>query len=227
MFRPRIIPCLLLSEKVLVKTVKFDKPEYVGEPINAVRIFNDKCVDEIMFLDIDATVKGYPPGLDLIKQIASECFVPVCYGGGIKSVEEIKKIFNVGIEKISISSYAVVNPDFIRVASGEFGSQSIAVCIDAKKCAGGNYRVATHNAKKVSSINVIDFALRMEEMGAGELIVNSVDNDGLMNGYDIELVSSIAEKVSIPVVACGGAGSLQDIKNVLRCGRRKLVCVLW
>jgi len=218
MFRPRIIPCLLLHNKGLVKTIKFKDPKYVGDPVNAIKIFNEKEVDELVFLDISATVGNKLPQLEIIKMIASECFMPVCYGGGIRSIEAIREIFNIGIEKVSINSFAVENPLFIKEASEKFGNQSIVVCLDVKKNLFGKYEVVIYNAKNKTGLDPIVHAVNMEKMGAGELLINSVDRDGTMTGYDIELVKNITKTVGIPVVACGGAGKLSDIRDVFRDG---------
>lgn len=225
MFRPRVIPCLLLKEKGLVKTVQFKNPTYVGDYLNAIRIFNEKYVDELIFLDILATVEKYPPQVDIIEKMATECFMPVCYGGGIRSLEMIKKILRIGIEKVSISSYAIENPNFIRKASREFGSQSIVVCIDVKKNLDNKYEVVTHNGKKNTGLDPLSFAVKMKEMGVGELLINSVDRDGMMSGYDIELIQKIAEEVDIPVIACGGAGSLDNIRDVIIKGKASAAAV--
>jgi len=215
MFRPRVIPCLLLKNKGLVKTEKFKNPVYVGDPINAIKIFNEKYVDELIFLDISSTTQRHPVQFDIIENIASECFMPVCYGGGIRSLEVVRRILRIGIEKISLSSYAVENPNFIKEVSGEFGSQSIVVCIDVKRDSLGRYEVVTHNARIKTGIDPLKFAIQMEESGAGELVINSVDRDGTMLGYDIELVKKITKDVTIPVIACGGAGKLEDLKSVV------------
>jgi cyclase len=218
MFRPRIIPCLLLKNRGLVKTIKFNDPTYVGDPINTIKIFNEKEVDELIFLDISATVENALPQLDIVEEIASECFMPVCYGGGIRSIEAIREIFNIGIEKVAISSFAVENPLFIKEASEKFGNQSIVVCLDVRKNLFGKYEIVTHNAKKKTGIDPVSFAVKTEEMGAGELLVNSVDRDGTMSGFDIDLISKIAKSVNIPVIACGGAGKLSDIGDVVKSG---------
>jgi imidazole glycerol-phosphate synthase subunit HisF len=219
MMLPRIIPCLLLKDKYLHKTIRFNKPVYIGDPINAIKILNDKQVDELIFLDIDASSKKKAPNLEIIANIASECFMPVCYGGGIKNIQDIRTILNLGIEKISISSQAVENPNFIKEASSIFGSQSITVCIDVKKNFFGEYEVVILNAKKKTHWIPLDFALKMEEMGAGEILINSVDRDGTMKGYDISLVKTISSALQIPVVACGGAGSMNHIVQVLKEGK--------
>ncbi len=219
MMRPRLIPCLLLSGGGLVKTVRFRNPRYVGDPINAVKIFNEKEVDELIFLDIEATVQRRPPPFEIIAQIASECFMPVCFGGGIKSVDEIRQVLSLGIEKVCISSQAVRNPDFINQAARIFGSQSIIVCIDVRKKLFGGYEVVINNGKEPVGTDPVTFAQLMQEKGAGELVINSVDRDGTLSGYDYVLINSVTDKVSIPVVACGGAGRLADMHKVIRQSR--------
>lgn len=215
MLRPRVIPCLLLKNNGLVKTVKFKDPTYVGDPINAIRIFNEKSVDELLFIDIAATAEGQGPSLEMIGKIASECFMPVCYGGGVRTVSQIRDILSIGIEKVSVSSCAVEQPDVVREAAGLFGSQSIVVCIDVRKTLLGKYEVVTHNAKKKTGLDPVAHAKAMEQMGAGEILVNAVDRDGTMEGYDLSLVRKIADAVHVPVIACGGAGRLQDLADAV------------
>lgn len=218
MLIPRIIPCLLLKDKGLVKTIKFKDAKYVGDPINAIKIFNEKGADEIIFLDISATIDNRKPSYDIIEMVASECFMPVCYGGGIRQIDDAKRIFALGVEKISISSCAVENPDFIKELSGVFGNQSVVVCLDVRKNLLGDYEIVTHNASKNTRLNPFEFAVKMERLGAGELLINSVDKDGTMLGYDINLIQKITHKVNIPVIACGGAGNLSHIFEVLTLG---------
>lgn len=220
----RVIPSLLLKKNGLVKSVKFRKHRYVGDPINAIRIFNEKEVDELIFLDITATTEKRKPPFNIIRQIASECFMPVCYGGGIKEIDDIRKTLGIGIEKVSIGSFSVEKPQFIREAAEVFGSQSIVVCIDVKRDFFGNYEVVTHNGKKKWGLDPVSHAVQMEKMGAGELLVNSVDRDGIMKGYDIALVKKITSSVSIPVIACGGAGSLGHIRDVIKDGAASSAC---
>ncbi len=213
---PRTIPCLLLKNKGLVKTTKFKDPKYVGDPINVVKIFNEKEVDELILLDIDATVEKRNPYYEQIENIVSEAFMPICYGGGVTTVEQMNKLFAIGIEKISISVAAIANPTLIREAARRFGSQSIIVTIDVKKSIfGKSYKTVTHNAKINTKLTPLEVAKRMEKMGAGELLINDVDHDGLMNGYDDDLIKLISNAVNIPVVALGGAGSLEHIKSVV------------
>lgn len=214
MLQKRIIPCLLLHKGGLYKTEKFKKPTYIGDPINAIKIFNEKEVDELMFLDIDATVFQKEPNYKMIEDIASECFMPLCYGGGIKNVEQMKKIYALGVEKISLSSQAVLNPHLIGEAARIFGSQSVLVTIDVKKDFWGKKKVFTHNGKINTKLNPLDFVATVESLGAGEIVINSVDNDGMMSGYDIELLKVLKAVVNVPLIALGGAGKIEHIKEV-------------
>src|SRR5712691_5528058 len=191
MLGTRVIPCLLLKDEGLVKTVKFKNPSYVGDPINAVRIYNQKEVDELIFLDISATVQNRKPSFKLLSELASECFMPFAYGGGIRQIQDIRQIFSLGVEKVAINTYAVENPGFVREAADTFGSQSVVVSIDVKKDLFGKYRVTTHGGRKKTNLDPIRFAAYMEEMGAGELLLNSVDRDGTWQGYDIDLVKGV------------------------------------
>ena len=218
MLKTRVIPCLLLKNEGLVKTVQFKHPKYVGDPINAVKIFNEKEVDELVFLDTTATIENRKPPLKLISEIATECFMPFCYGGGIRSIEDIAELFKLGVEKVSLNSYAVENPSLISRAAEMFGNQSIVVSIDVKKTLFGKYRVFTHGGRKASKHDPVEFAVRMQEAGAGELFLNSIDRDGTMQGYDLDLIKRVAEAVSVPVIACGGAGSLDDFAAAVKQG---------
>lgn len=218
MLKTRVIPCLLLKNNGLVKTVKFKDPKYVGDPINAVKIFNDKEVDELIFLDISATIENRKPNFKVISDIANECFMPFGYGGGIRNLDDIKKLFNLGIEKVIINSYAFENPQFIKEASGIFGSQSIIVSIDVKKSLFGKYDVFTQSGKKNIKQDPVKYAILMENMGAGEIILNSIDRDGTMQGYDIELIKKVSESVKIPIIACGGANKIEDFGDAVKKG---------
>ena len=218
MLKTRVIPCLLLEGHGLVKTVQFKNPKYVGDPINAVRIFNEKEVDELILLDIQATVEKQAPQTKRILEIASECFMPLCYGGGIRSLDDIGEIFGLGVEKVSINTYAVENPGFIRSAAERFGSQSIVVAIDARRQPSGKYEVFTYSGKVGTKLDPVEHAKRMEEMGCGEIFLNSIDRDGTLQGYDIELISQVSQAVSIPVIACGGAGKLSDFREAVELG---------
>lgn len=215
MLKTRVIPCLLLKGQGLVKTVKFKNPRYVGDPVNAVKIFNDKEVDELIFLDIDATVEGRKPPFKLISEIASECFMPLSYGGGVRDLEDIKTILKLGVEKVILNTYAIENPAFVREASERYGNQSIVVAIDAKRNMFGKYEVFSHAGKRKTRLNLVDHAKEMERLGAGEIFLNSIDRDGTMEGYDIEMIKKITESVSIPVVACGGAGNVDHFAEAV------------
>lgn len=216
MLTTRVIPCLLMDGKGLIKTVQFKSPKYIGDPINAVKIFNDKFVDEIIFLDISATRMGQKPNFDLIEQIATECFIPFCYGGGIACKNDAIKLFKLGVEKVSINSAAIKNPDLIVELSEHFGRQSIVVAMDVKKYLTLGYRVVIQNGTARTKMNPIDYARKAEELGAGELLINSVDGDGKMQGYDLNLLKEITAAVSIPVIACGGAGNIEHMAAAVR-----------
>lgn len=212
------MPCLLLRNRGLVKTVKFKNPSYVGDPINTIRIFNEKEVDELILLDITATVENKKPNYDVITEVASECFMPFTYGGGIRCVDDVKKIFSLGVEKVAINSYAVENPSYIKELADIFGSQSIVVSIDVKKTLLGKYVVCTNGGKSHTKHDPVEWAEYMEEMGAGEILINSIDRDGTFEGYDIELIKRVSTAVSIPVIACGGAGKLEDFADAVKIG---------
>lgn len=213
MFRPRIIPVLLLNTNHLVKSIQFKDYRYIGDPINAVRIFNELKADELVFLDIVATKNNRVVSLDLIKDIGEEANMPFSAGGGISSIPQIRDIVSAGAEKVIIGSYALLNPGFIKQASDEFGSSTITVCIDVKKKLFGKEQVWSVNGSRPSGRDPLEFAQQMEKNGAGEIIIQSIEQDGKMNGYNQVLVKKIAENVSIPVIALGGAGSLEDLKK--------------
>lgn len=218
MIKTRVIPCLLLRNRGLVKTVKFKDPKYLGDPINVVKIFNDKEVDELVFLDITATVEKKRPPFDLLASIATECFMPLCYGGGVRNLDDMKTLFSLGIEKVALNSYAVENSTFVRAAADLFGSQSVIVSIDVKKSLLGKYKVFTHCGTVSTGLEPVKFAVEMEKQGAGELLLNSIDRDGMMQGYDLELIKQVSAAVGIPVVACGGAGKVQDLGEAVKSG---------
>lgn len=221
MFRPRVIPCLLLRDDGLVKTTAFESPRYIGDPINAVKIFNDKEADELVFLDIMASrkrgffgrLKKNPIPFDMVARISRECLMPLTYGGGIRSIDDIHRLFNAGVEKVAINTDAVLNPELVRSASEEFGSQSIIVSIDARRRPDGRYEVFSHCGCQPTGLNPAQLAQEMEALGAGEIMITSIDNDGLMTGYDVPLTRMIADLVDIPVIACGGAGRLLDFRT--------------
>jgi imidazole glycerol-phosphate synthase subunit HisF len=212
MLRTRVIPCLLLRNGGLVKTRRFADPKYVGDPINAVKIFNEKEVDEIVFLDISATPAGRGPNFEFIRDIATEAFMPFAYGGGVTTVEEVKKLVALGAEKVVVNAAAVARPALVREVAEVVGSQSLVVSIDVKRSLLGRYEVVTHSGTRRTGLDPVDWAGRVAELGAGELLVNSVDRDGCMEGYDLALLRRVADAVRVPVVACGGAGSLADLK---------------
>ena len=217
MLHPRLIPCLLVHNGGLVKTVNFGNPKYVGDPINAVRIYNEKEVDELVVLDIDATAKGAEPDYQLISHLASECRMPLCYGGGVRTVAQIEKIISLGVEKVAVSSAVVENPKLISDAATRVGSQSVVVVIDVKK--SGLLRrqeVVTHNGSRRTGLNPVEFARQMAELGAGEIVINSVDRDGEMKGYDLDLIEQVRQTVHLPLTVLGGAGSLDDLKELIR-----------
>lgn len=215
MLRPRIIPCLLVKDKGLVKTVNFKNPKYVGDPINAVRIFNEKEVDELMVIDIDATADNREPDYKMIENLAAECRMPLCYGGGVKTVEQAQRIFSLGVEKIAISSVAIENISLISEIAKVVGTQSVIVVIDVKKKLLGGYEVCTHNGKKKTGKDPVEFAKQVQKLGAGEIVVNSIDNDGVMKGFDFTIIDKIRQAVTIPLTVLGGAGSLEDISKVI------------
>jgi cyclase len=225
MLQTRVIPCLLLKEESLVKTVKFDKYNYIGDPINTVRIFNELEVDELLFLDINSTTTNKPINFKILSEIADECFMPLGYGGGIRTVEDIKKIFSIGLEKVAINSYATEDPDFISRAADLYGSQSIIGSMDVKKNFWGKYEVFTQAGKKKFKKDPVEWAIELEKKGAGELLITSIDRDGTWKGYDVDLVKSITSEVSIPVIASGGAGSLQHLKEVVHQGNASAVAL--
>lgn len=216
MLRSRIIPCLLVHKKGLVKTVNFKDPKYVGDPINAVKIFNEKEVDELIVLDIDATVEKCEPNFQMIKNLATECRMPLCYGGGVTTPEQAKEIIKLGAEKVALSAAAVNNPEVIKDIGKEVGVQSVVVVIDVKKKGlFGKYEVFTHNGKKSTGLNPVDFAKKMEEIGVGEIVINSIDHEGTMKGYDLKLFESIRAQISVPLTIMGGAGSPDHIKEAV------------
>lgn len=217
MMRPRVIPVLLLRSGRLVKTVRFDETTYVGDPRNAVKIFNDKMVDELVLLDIDATTSDRPPDFNLIEEIVSEAFMPVAYGGGIRTLEEAAQIVALGVEKAILSSNAIQDPSLIQRLANHLGSQGVVVCLDVKKGRRG-YEVRTHSGKRRTGIDPVAFASQAAALGAGEILINHIDRDGMMNGYDLELIRSVSNSIQVPLIACGGAGSLADIRAVIREG---------
>jgi len=222
MFRPRVIPVLLLHNQGLVKSIKFKNHRYIGDPINAVKIFNDLKADELVFLDISASKQNRSISLEFVKNVGEEANMPFAVGGGIKSINDIKGSIGAGAEKVVISTYAAQNPDFIRQAAENFGSSAIVVCIDVKKKWFGSESTWIRNGSQSTGLSAVDFAMLMEEKGAGEIIIQSIDLDGTMKGYDIELVNKISASVKVPVIALGGAGNLHDFQKAYFAGAHAL-----
>jgi len=220
MLRPRIIPCLLIQDGGLVKTIKFKNPKYVGDPINAVKIFNEKEADELIVLDIDATTHGVEPDYKKISYLAAECRMPLCYGGGIQTAAQAKRVIALGVEKVAISAAALADPAIITQISNEIGQQSVVVVLDVKqRLLGRTYDVWTHNATRNTKRDAVAFALEAEKLGAGEILINAIDHDGTMKGYDLSLANKMRHALHVPLTILGGAGSLQDMKDLIAtCG---------
>lgn len=218
MLKHRVIPCLLLRDGGLVKTSKFTSPKYVGDPTNAIRIFNEKEVDELMVLDITASRRQREPDYDLIAEFAGECFMPLCYGGGIRSVEQARRLFGVGIEKICIQSAALEDVTLITRVADEFGSQSVLVSVDVKKNWRGKYLLYSAALGRTLSLPWIEFMQRAIAAGAGEIVLNAVDRDGTMRGMDLQLIAAASAAAPVPLIAVGGVGSLADIKAAVKAG---------
>lgn len=218
MLRPRIIPCLLVHKGGLVKTQGFKDPKYVGDPINAVRIFNEKEADELMVLDIDATVKKIEPDFGLIAKLAAECRMPLCYGGGVTTAEQAARIVDMGVEKVAVSAAAIANPGMLTEMSAAVGRQSVVAVIDVRKRTGlfaKGYEVCTHNGKTFHKHDPVVLAKQLQDAGAGEIVVNSIDRDGLMQGYDLELASQFKQALKVPITFLGGAGSLDHLGELI------------
>ncbi len=214
----RVMPCLLLKDGTLVKTIRFKDASYVGDPINTVRIYNDKEVDELIVVDIAATVENKEPNFPLIRELASECFMPVAYGGGIHTLKQIETLFRLGIEKVALNSYALKNPQFVRTAADAFGSQSLVISIDVKKNLWGQYKVYADGGRRATGLDPVEHAVRMEAMGAGEILLTSIDRDGTMQGYDLDLLRAVTAVVHLPVIASGGAGRVADFGEAVKSG---------
>lgn len=218
MLAPRLIPCLLVHDKGLVKTVQFKNPKYVGDPINAVKIFNEKEVDELMVLDIDATVRNQEPDYSMISRLANECNMPLCYGGGIKTPEQAYRILNLGVEKIALSSAVIANPGLAADIASVIGMQSVIIVLDVKKVSFPfrDYVVYTNNGAVSTQKKLGALLEKFESVGIGEFVINSIDRDGMMNGYDLDLVNKVRQAVDVPITVLGGAGSLDDIAELIR-----------
>ena len=216
MLKKRVIPVLLLQNGGLVKGEKFKKHKYVGDPINAVRIFNEKEVDELVFLDISASVNSCDPDYSLIEDMASEAFMPIAYGGGVQRVEQVERLFRLGVEKVIINSAFFSNPALIKECSQIAGSQSIVVAMDVKKTLLGRYEVCVHNGAKKTGMNPVDYAIKAQQCGAGEILLTSIDREGVGQGLDLDLVKQITAAVDIPVIAQGGVGHLEHIRQAVK-----------
>lgn len=216
MLRSRVIPCLLVHNDGLVKTLKFKDPKYVGDPINAVKIFNEKEVDELIVLDIDATSENQEPDYKLIENLAAECRMPFCYGGGIKTVEQAVRIINLGVEKVAISSALFERPEFATELATAVGSQSVVAVLDVKKVGlMKSYEMFSHNGTKKIKWDLVQFCKDLEAAGVGEIVINSIDQDGVMEGYDRKLISKVRDAISIPMTVLGGAGHLDDVRGLI------------
>jgi imidazole glycerol-phosphate synthase subunit HisF len=218
MLRPRIIPCLLVHKGGLVKTVQFKDAKYVGDPINAVKIFNEKEADELIVVDIDASRNGVAPDFTLITRLAVECRMPLCYGGGVKSADQARRIIGLGVEKVAIGSAALDDPGLVPAVAAEIGSQSVVVVLDVRP-KGDSYEVWTHNAMRASGVDAFDAARRAADSGAGEIVVNCIERDGRMGGYDVPLAVRMRASMGLPLTMLGGAGSLVHMTELIReCG---------
>jgi cyclase len=218
MLQTRVIPVLLLRNKGLVKSVQFDQTKYIGDPINAVKLFNDKEVDELVFLDIDASKHQRKPDFEYIKSIASECFMPLGYGGGITSMDDINKLFSLGVEKVIINTNALLNLDLIKESSSIYGNQSIVVSVDVQKNLFGKYQLFSHSKIKHKQVDLFQYVKDAQQAGAGEIMVNSVDKDGMMTGYDLKLIQRLSSILTVPLVITGGAGNLPHLREAVDAG---------
>lgn len=217
MLRPRIFPCLLVHDQGLVKTVRFSNAKYVGDPINVVKIFNEKEVDELAVFDIDATVRGTAPDYKMIANLAAESRMPLTYGGGVKTLEQARTIVGLGVEKVAISAAAAADPDLIRQVSEAVGRQSVVVVLDVRPRRGGaNYEVWTHNGTVNTGRLMTEVADQVQKLGAGEIVVNAIEHDGVMEGYDLNMARQINAIATVPVTILGGAGSLADVAELIR-----------
>lgn len=218
MLRTRVMPCLLLEDGGLVKTINFKNPTYIGDPINSVRIYNELEVDELIFLDIKASKNKTKPLFGKIEEIASECFMPVTYGGGIRELDDVKRLFDLGVEKIALNTFAYENSDFIGKVANIYGSQSLVIAIDVKKTFFSSNKVYIYDGTKKTKYTPVEYAKKAQDCGAGEILLNSIDRDGMMSGFDLDLIKEISNSVSIPMIAMGGAGELNDIVLAKKAG---------
>ncbi|ABR91599.1 imidazoleglycerol phosphate synthase [Janthinobacterium sp. Marseille] len=211
----RVMPCLLMDQGALVKTVQFKKPTYIGDPVNAVRIFNQKEVDELLLIDITATTEKRGIDFETLEKLVTECFMPICYGGGVDNLVDMRRLYHLGIEKISLSAAAITNPELVREAAAEFGNQAIVVTLDVKKNLFGKHTVRTHQGKTDTKRSPVEVAREMEQAGAGEILLYSIDKDGTWSGFDLDLIQNVTRAVGIPVIACGGAGELAHLRSAV------------
>ncbi|MBS1920198.1 MAG: imidazole glycerol phosphate synthase subunit HisF [Bacteroidetes bacterium] len=225
MLKTRIIPCLQLRGESLVKTVKFDKYGYIGDPINTVRIFNELEVDELSFLDITASKEGREPNYKILKEIADECFMPLSYGGGVRTLEMASKVFQIGFEKIILNSHVFGNPGLITEIADIFGSQAVVVAIDVKKNFWGKYEVYAFSGTQNKKKDPVEWMKEVEKHGAGEIFLTSIDREGTWKGFDIELIKKVSEESRLPVIAHGGGGTIRDIEEVVKSGKASAVAL--
>jgi len=218
MLRPRVIPTLLLRGRGLVKTVRFKDPKYLGDPRNTVKIFNEMEVDELVLLDIQASPEERQPNFDLVREIVSEAFMPLGYGGGLRTVEDCQRVVRLGVEKVVLNTITVEDSSVVQEAAAIFGSQSVVASIDVRKKLFGGYEVMIRGGSHKTGIDAVEHAVRMAELGAGEILLTSIDRDGTMRGYDLDLVTAVTDSIDVPVVACGGAASVADLAAVIRQG---------
>jgi imidazole glycerol-phosphate synthase subunit HisF len=223
MLKKRVIPCLQLAGESLVKTVKFKNPGYIGDPINTVRIFNELEVDELCFLDIRATIENRQPNIEILEKIANECFMPLSYGGGIDNFDMARKIMSIGFEKLVINTHAFQNMGLITQLSQHFGAQSVVASIDVKKNLWGKHIIYIKDGTEKINTDIIEYALQLQQAGAGEILLTSMDKEGTWSGYDIEITRRVSEAVNIPVISNGGAGNLQHIEEVVKQGKASAV----
>lgn len=223
MLRTRIIPCLLLKDGALVKTVHYNKFEYIGDPLNTCRIFNELEVDEMLLLDIRASVNGMPPNMRQLSSLVSECFMPLSYGGGITSIAQAEQLFATGFEKVVLNSALFENPGLVTEIAKTFGSQSVVASIDVRKSLFGGYQVSSHSGTRKQKTRLIEWAMQLEALGAGELLLTSIDREGSWSGFDLTLIRSVSDALGIPVIANGGAGNVSHIGEAVREGRASAV----
>lgn len=225
MLQTRVIPALLLKDDALVKTVRFGKASYIGDPVNTVRIFNELEVDELVFLDITATNNNRMPNLRILREIADECFMPLGYGGGLNSFNIVQSIFGIGFEKVVLNTVTHTSPQFVTQVAEHYGNQAVVASIDVKKNFWGNYEVWSHAGTKNTKKNPVEWAAELECLGAGEILLTSIDREGSWSGFDVQLTRKVADAVNIPVIAHGGAGKLPHITDVIQAGHASAVAL--